>query len=62
MDEVNVVNVLYYNSLLVVAYNAEEFVAQFDVYPVDGQVHVAVNAILVLEHEPNQQYEPLERK
>jgi len=60
MDEVNVVNVLYYNSLLDDAYNVEEFEEQFDVYLADDQVHVKVTAILELVHEPNQQYVPLE--
>jgi hypothetical protein len=60
MDEVNVVNVLYYNLLLDDAYNVEEFEVQFDVYLVDDQVHVEVHEVLELEHEPNRQYEPLE--
>jgi hypothetical protein len=39
----------------------EEFEEQFDVYPVDDQVHIEVNEVLVLEHEPSQQYVPLEK-
>jgi hypothetical protein len=39
-----------------------EFAKQFDVYPVDDQVHVKVHEVPALEHELNQQYESLERK